>query len=61
MSSPTGSLELCYDELNRPYKTPVYCFVTPTNLLCPSSPVRVTKVEGVAAVTVHHQINLKIR
>ena len=30
-----GSLELCNDELGRSYRTPVYCFVDPLNIIRP--------------------------
>ena len=30
-----GSLELCHDELGRSYRTPIYCFVDPLNLIRP--------------------------
>lgn len=39
MKTSNGSLELCYDELNRPYKIPLFCFTNPENILDPKSPV----------------------
>jgi hypothetical protein len=32
-----GSLELCYDEFGRSYRTPVYCFVDPLNVIRPTT------------------------
>ena len=37
MISPNGSLELCFDELNRVYRVPLLCIVNPTNLITQSS------------------------
>lgn len=39
MKTSSGSLELCYDELNRPYKIPLFCFTNPENILDPKSPI----------------------
>ena len=44
MITSNGSLELCYDELNRPYKTPLFCFTNPENILDPNCPVRVSSL-----------------
>ena len=44
MKTSNGSLELCYDELNRPYKTPLFCFTNPENILDPNCPVRVSSL-----------------
>lgn len=32
-----GSLELCHDEFGRSYKTPIYCFVDPLNVIRPTT------------------------
>ena len=32
-----GSLELCHDEFGRSYRTPVYCFVDPLNVIRPTT------------------------
>jgi hypothetical protein len=38
MVTSAGSLELCYDELNRPYRTPLFCITTPENISDPNCP-----------------------
>lgn len=45
MITPTGSLELSFDELSRPYKVPLFCFCTPTNLISPSTPYKMNEKE----------------
>ena len=66
MKTSNGSLELCYDELNRPYKTPLFCFTNPENILDPKNPVRVSSPANISKS--HSQstfcvqpLNLKIR
>mmetsp|Transcript_15703 Transcript_15703/g.15049 ORF Transcript_15703/g.15049 Transcript_15703/m.15049 type:complete len:267 (-) Transcript_15703:87-887(-) len=65
MATPNGSLELCYDELGRPYRTPLYCIVTPSNIVSPNnSPVKAhpTKTRTGSQATIDAlPINLKIR
>ena len=33
MSTPNGTLELCFDELNQAYRIPKFCISNPTNLM----------------------------
>ena len=66
MITASGSLELCYDELQRPYITPLFCMVNPTNILCPNKPqnsiVTSKIVKSVSQSTMIAQpINLKVR
>ena len=62
MATPSGSLETTFDELNRPYKVPSYCFCNPTNIISPSTPgVTKTKKDNPYEIPVFHQITLKIR
>ena len=37
-TTPNGSLELCYDELQRAYRTPLFCITNPINILIPNKP-----------------------
>ena len=69
MISPNGSLELCFDELNRVYRVPLLCIVNPTNLITQSS-FMINKDENdknendniLSKNSVEsHSINLKIR
>ena len=48
MKTSNGSLELCYDELNRAYKIPLFCFTNPENILDPKSPiVKITSPQNI--------------
>ena len=66
MITASGSLELCYDELQRPYITPLFCMVNPSNILCPNKPqssiIQSKIVKSVSQSTMIAQpINLKVR
>lgn len=41
MMTARGSLELCYDEFNRAYRTPLFCFTNPDNLIDMNSPPKI--------------------
>ena len=41
MMTARGSLELCYDEFNRAYRTPLFCFTDPDNLIDMNSPPKI--------------------
>ena len=41
MMTARGSLELCYDEFNRAYRTPLFCFSNPDNLIDMNSPPKI--------------------
>ena len=60
-----GSLELCHDELGRSYRTPIYCFVDPLNLIRPVTKSFVqrtllSKKSSLSSFFSQH-INLKVR
>lgn len=62
MASPTGSLEMTVDELNRVYKTPIYCFATPVNMISAISSNSIKKeITNSNKNMESHTINLKIR
>ena len=62
MASPNGSLEITVDELNRVYKTPIYCFATPVNMISTISSNSIKKdLTNSNQNMESHTINLKIR
>jgi hypothetical protein len=62
MASPNGSLEMTVDELNRVYKTPIYCFATPVNMISTISSNSTKKESTNSNHNIEcHTINLKIR
>ena len=62
MATPNGSLEMTVDELNRVYKTPIYCFATPVNMITTISTYPLKKeLSNLTQNMESHTINLKIR
>ena len=74
MTTPNGNLELCYDELNRAYRVPLFCILNPTNLITQSTSIinendnkngngNVNENENNLSTVIveSHPINLKIR
>ena len=62
MATPNGSLEMTVDELNRVYKTPIYCFATPVNMITTISTYPLKKeLSNQTQNMESHTINLKIR
>ena len=74
MTTPNGTLELCYDEINRAYRVPLFCILNPTNLITQSTSiinendnkngnVNVNENENSLSTVIveSHPINLKIR